>query len=193
MSVHIFTCSAGWEERLAAELARVFPTGIVRPLQERWVELTTESDGGPAIPCIALANQCMPDANALTAVSVGGWSKLLELVVTTRLVTHDGPWRLHTFFPGAGTKPARTGRAALISDGVRRALGSAADTCATVGSPIRRRGRPPTPVQTASLRQRQVFSRSVGRTIGGAGVGARRVYPRRMAELPLDPRRRACT
>src|SRR5580692_5967977 len=96
MSRWVFTCEPGWEEVLVAELDRVFPGSAPGQAAHGWVECELASN--PAgTPSVALATQCLPNAELLTAASISTWSRQTSAWLIDQLRDHTGPWRLHVF------------------------------------------------------------------------------------------------
>ena len=109
-----------WPERdppLLAELAADFPRsrhalaagGLV------WSELA--ADDASVTPCLAFAEQVLPEPRAVAARSVTQWAQVLADAVLEELGAHDGPWRLHVLSapPAAGSRLG-PGRARLVRE-----------------------------------------------------------------------------
>ncbi len=117
MSRWVFTCEPGWEGVLVAELERVFPNSMPGPTAQGLVEreLAWTPSG---VPSVALAAQCLPNAEPMTAESISAWSRQSSVWLMDQLREHAGPWRLHVFPCGGPEGDVGSRRAQLVRDGV---------------------------------------------------------------------------
>ncbi|MGH7134373.1 MAG: SAM-dependent methyltransferase [Pirellulales bacterium] len=85
---------------MSDELGRVFPTAARSIAAAGWVESAanvTEGAVPKTPPCVALAAQCLPDAETVAARSISLWARNAADWLIARLVGNSGPWRLHVF------------------------------------------------------------------------------------------------
>ena len=97
MSLFVYTCEPGWEDRLIDELGRVFPQSRhMRLAADGWVagELLDETVGTPSV---ALCSQCLPRAEAIQAESISAWGQAIGQRLIAGLDGHARPWRMHLF------------------------------------------------------------------------------------------------
>lgn len=121
-SSRIHVCRPGWEGPLVDELSRVFPGAAHEVRQKGWVSSRFHCTDD-LIPCVAFADQCLPDPVPVRAGSIADWAGLVSAFLMERLADHQGPWRLHVFgveYPGS---PVRQRRCDLIQKGVLELLG----------------------------------------------------------------------
>jgi 23S rRNA (cytidine2498-2'-O)-methyltransferase len=125
MIAWIYATEPGWEHRLIAELGRVFPGSSHRSMFPGWIasELVESQLGEQTFePCIAFANQALPESVGMQAASIADWRRAAGDWLLESLADHHGPWRLHVFgsqFPGASVS---TGRCQLIADQLHELL-----------------------------------------------------------------------
>ncbi len=121
----VYATEPGWENRLIAELGWVFPGSNNRSIALGWIESElSESHLGEqfAEPCVALANQALPDAVGMQAASIADWRRAAGNWLLEALEDHDGPWRMHVFGNHVPDGSVSTGRCELISDSVHELL-----------------------------------------------------------------------
>ncbi|MCE9604456.1 MAG: hypothetical protein K8U03_06065 [Planctomycetia bacterium] len=96
MTRHVFTCEPDWESALADELRRTFGDAAQIDRGGGRVELVLNNELSFA-PTIAFARQCLPDAEPVSAESIGKWADIACERISAKLDTLDVPWRLHIF------------------------------------------------------------------------------------------------
>jgi 23S rRNA (cytidine2498-2'-O)-methyltransferase len=85
---------------LSDELGRIFPSAARSIAATGWVESAaklTEGFVAKTPPCVALAAQCLPAAEAVAARSISLWAGHAVDWLFARLAGHGGPWRMHVF------------------------------------------------------------------------------------------------
>jgi len=93
---YVFTCEPDWEAPLEAELRRTLTAeATIEPAPGRVVLETSGPIAAP--PTIAFARQCLPEAVAVEAESIGQWSDAACEQISAKLDATDVPWRLHVF------------------------------------------------------------------------------------------------
>lgn len=121
MQIDIYSCEPGWEIRLSEELGRVCRRSTRRVLAPGWVESACDAPddaGDVRLPSVALAAQCMPDAQAIEARSISMWARHAAKWLIARLDAHDGPWRLHVFCVPATDGSVTPARCDYIQKGI---------------------------------------------------------------------------
>jgi 23S rRNA (cytidine2498-2'-O)-methyltransferase len=96
MRSDVYISEPGWEQRLVEELHRTNAVGDCHVVGDGWLEAQSTSDES-SDPCVALAAQCLPNAEWLTAASISQWARQSGSRLIERLSTQAGPWRLHVF------------------------------------------------------------------------------------------------
>lgn len=96
MRLDAYISEPGWEQWLAEELHRTNAVDECHVVGDGWLD--TQSTGEESRePCVALATQCLPDAQRLTAESISQWARQSGSRLIERLSSQAGPWRLHVF------------------------------------------------------------------------------------------------
>jgi 23S rRNA (cytidine2498-2'-O)-methyltransferase len=109
----VFTTQPGWEEVLSAELQRVLPGATTSSPAAGWVQAQLSQASDTAVPCVAFASQCLPDAVPISAKSISQWSAQAgELLIES--LCDGGRWRLHVFGVHTKTGPVAPARCRLI-------------------------------------------------------------------------------
>ena len=67
---------------------------------------------------MALASQCLPDAEKVEAASISQWAARTADWLIDRLATHDGPWRLHVFCVAAAESSVTPARCRYVQQAV---------------------------------------------------------------------------
>ncbi len=120
----VFCCEPGWEPFLAAELEAVFPGSRIAVLAPGWImsrrDQRTTSDAPAA--CVALANQCLPNAVAVEAPSINAWAQLVAPKIVEALADFTGPWRLDVFANDYASSDVSPKRCELIVAAIREWL-----------------------------------------------------------------------
>ncbi|HWB10008.1 MAG TPA: SAM-dependent methyltransferase [Pirellulales bacterium] len=73
-------------------------------------------------PCVALASQCLPEVEKLSAKSISQWAAQAGPWLIQRLQHHEGPWRLHVFHVPAPDRAATSARCRLIEQAIESLL-----------------------------------------------------------------------
>ena len=122
MTQWIHACEPGWEQRLSGELARMFPDASHAQLADGWVSSQFDADPTVTTPCVALASQCLPNAEPIEAESVAAWGRSVGGRLMEALAKHDGPWRLHVFGVYRRGGPVGPRRCELIAEQIEELL-----------------------------------------------------------------------
>ncbi len=116
---HLLLTEPGDEPFLDAELCRAFPDAAHVMLATGLVQ--TDAVIQPAaVPTLAFVRQILPDAEAVSAVSIREWSERVFAAVITR-VPEGQPWRLH-LAPHYGAAGAGENRAQFIREAFQELL-----------------------------------------------------------------------
>lgn len=114
----LYLCEPGWERNLNEELQRVFPGSDSSAPVSGSVRIRTTADDVGAVPCVALAFQCLPDYQPVSAPSISQWARNLVTSFIEGLHDHEGPWRLHIIsLQGNRDAPSKR-RCQLIAEAV---------------------------------------------------------------------------
>lgn len=121
MRSDVYTCEPGWEQWLVEELRRRSTAGDCRVVGDGWLEaqFTGEQSGEP---CVALAAQCLPEAEPLAAESISQWARLSASRLIERLDGQGGPWRLHVFCLPSPAAPVTSTRCRYITEEIEAFL-----------------------------------------------------------------------
>ena len=114
MPTHLFLCDLGWEAAVLDELARVLPIATHAQHAPGWIVTEVAEDSTPGEPIVALAGQCLPAAEAITAPSISRWVDAVGPRVVSALQGHEGPWRCNVFAHAAREGVVPPGRLAMI-------------------------------------------------------------------------------
>jgi 23S rRNA (cytidine2498-2'-O)-methyltransferase len=117
-SLLVVCCEIGWEQAVTDELRHVFPGRNPRVIADGWMLIEEFANAAPATPTVALASQCLPEADQIENASIAEWVHQAGQRIIDRLGDHTGPWRLHVFgiYAPEGLIPRR--RLDLIEAGV---------------------------------------------------------------------------
>jgi 23S rRNA (cytidine2498-2'-O)-methyltransferase len=73
-------------------------------------------------PCVALASQCLPHVEKLSAKSISQWAAKAGPWLIQQLHDHEGPWRLHVFHVPAPDKAVNSARCRYIEQAIESLL-----------------------------------------------------------------------
>lgn len=121
MRLDVYTCEPGWEQRLVEELRRTSAAVDCHVVADGWLE--TQGAGEESCePCVALAAQCLPNAEPLNAESISQWARQSGSRVIERLEGQAGPWRLHIFCVPSAEATVTPARCRYVADEIESFL-----------------------------------------------------------------------
>lgn len=116
-----YICELGWEQRLVEELRRTNAAGDCHVVGDGWLETHCTGDESRH-PCVALAAQCLPDVEWLTAESISQWARQSGSRLIERMSAQAGPWRLHVVCTPSQKAPDISVRCRYIREAIETFL-----------------------------------------------------------------------